>query len=627
MRAIGRYVLEAELGRGGFGRVYRAWDPTVARYVAIKTLARDSDPETLTRFRNEAAAAGRLSHRNIVTVYDFGESADGEPYIVMELLDGRDLQRLLAAPGEYPLFDKMRILAEVAEALAHAHRNGVVHRDVKPANIMVMPAGAVKIMDFGIALLTQSATRLTQTGMVPGTLRYLAPEQFQGAPSDAVSDIFSYGVTYYEFLTGEHPFDAPTQPALLYRILSAEPEPISRRLPGCPPLLEQVVLRAMHKDRRQRYQSLDDLQLDLMPLYRELAQGRAAELARAASRSIESGDTEQARALLRDSLALDGANAQAQALRLRMQPAPASGSHALAAVTQPSVAAVTQVPRVPPRRWPWRPVAVVAAAAVIACAVVVVSDRRPEPHPQPVAPTANPSAPPAVRVRPEPEAQPRPVTPTVETTRASQPQPQPRSVPAREPAVPAKPAAVEPPAARPRTDPLPAAPSIAAAPPPQLPPLSAPAAVPHSAPPAEAEAVARAAEERRRAEQILEQARASEAAAAAARQERNAIYAALARYADAFASKDAAALAAAYPGIPDASLNDLKRAFKDRDLRITLSLQPLADPEVHGAAATIACTMATITVQKGRPSNSPARRVTVTLARQANGWVIQNIGG
>ena len=180
MDQIGRYKLEAELGRGGCGRVYRAFDPTVGRTVAIKLLITNTDKELLTRFRNEASASGKLHHRNIVTVYDFGEQ-DGTPYLVMEYLQGEDLHKLSAKGQQLTLIEKMSIMAQVAEGLHHAHQNGIVHRDVKPANIMVLSDGSVKIMDFGIArLLSQTGTRLTRDGAMIGTVSYMAPEQFQG---------------------------------------------------------------------------------------------------------------------------------------------------------------------------------------------------------------------------------------------------------------------------------------------------------------------------------------------------------------------------------------------------------------------------------------------------------------
>src|SRR5271165_5598429 len=192
---IGRYEVQSELGRGGFGQVFRAFDPTVGRMVAIKTLTAGGEPELLARFRNEASAAGKLRHKNIVTIFDFGEH-NGSPYLVMELLDGQDLEHLIDRNAPLTLLQKLDIMVQVAGGLDHAHKNEVVHRDVKPANVMVLPDGTVKILDFGIALVTQtSAARITPKGSLLGTFPYMAPEQFYGAASDALCDIFAYGVT------------------------------------------------------------------------------------------------------------------------------------------------------------------------------------------------------------------------------------------------------------------------------------------------------------------------------------------------------------------------------------------------------------------------------------------------
>ncbi|MBI4909359.1 MAG: protein kinase [Acidobacteria bacterium] len=316
---IGRYEIRAELGRGGFGRVYRAWDPTVGREVAIKRLTAGGDAELLQRFRNEAAAAGKLRHRNIIIIYDFGEQ-DGEPYIVMELLDGADLQRVMQSQASLKLLQKLQILEQVAEGLDHAHRNGVVHRDVKPANMMLLPDFTVKLMDFGIALVTQAAgARLTKTGTVPGTLKYMAPEQFRGANNDPLSDIFSFGVTAYEFICGRHPFEGPAQPAIMYNILSADPEPLHQLNPQCPEGLSHAIQRCLHKDREARYPSLDELLFDVRPVLAELRQEHARGVLGEAQRLSAAGMLEAAQAVLREVLELDPANRSARELREQLQ--------------------------------------------------------------------------------------------------------------------------------------------------------------------------------------------------------------------------------------------------------------------------------------------------------------------
>jgi tetratricopeptide (TPR) repeat protein len=184
---------------------------------------------------------------------------------------------------------------------------------------MVRPDGSVKIMDFGIALVTQASTRLTKTGLVPGTLRYMAPEQFNGLDADALGDIFSYGVTYYEFLTGVHPFEAPSQPALMYRVMSVEPDPLRDHLPECPESLQAALARALAKNREQRFQSMEDLQLDMRPIQMEAERALAAELGSQATRLADAGEEDAAYALVRESLTLDPTNAEAVALRRKLQ--------------------------------------------------------------------------------------------------------------------------------------------------------------------------------------------------------------------------------------------------------------------------------------------------------------------
>jgi len=294
-RFIGRYEILTEIGRGGFGHVYRGLDPTVGRSVAIKTLASDGDAGMLTRFRNEATASGRLRHPNIVTIYDFGEQ-DNVPYIVMELLEGQDLQQVISGAAPVSQLNKVRIMTQIAAGLQHAHAHGVIHRDVKPANVMVLPDGSVKIMDFGIALITQATeSRLTPRGAMIGTFRYMAPEQFRNAQTDARSDIFAYGLIFYELLSGVHPFHAADAGALMYNILSVDPVPIGELVPDCPQELQAVIGRLLKKDPEARYQNLDDVLFDIEPALGELRKKRAQELLQEAetAKSAQRFDTAQ----------------------------------------------------------------------------------------------------------------------------------------------------------------------------------------------------------------------------------------------------------------------------------------------------------------------------------------------
>src|ERR1051325_11540 len=184
---LGKYEIQSEIGQGAFGRVYRAYDPEMRRDVAIKLLIAE-DPEMLDRFRNEAGTTGKLQHKNIVTVHEYS-AEQGKPYIVMELLDGQNLQQIIAAGAALPLLVKAQIAFQTAEGLAVAHKKGIIHRDIKPANVMLLPSGDVKIMDFGIARVITTDTRRTRKGDVIGTILYMAPERIQEAEADAASDV------------------------------------------------------------------------------------------------------------------------------------------------------------------------------------------------------------------------------------------------------------------------------------------------------------------------------------------------------------------------------------------------------------------------------------------------------
>ena len=311
---IGRYEVQGELGRGGFGRVYRAYDPTVGRPVAIKILTQVS-ADTRTRFRNEATVAGNLRHKNIVTVYEYG-SFEGLPFLAMEYLEGEDLHHIITSRKALTILEKCNIMAQVADGLHYAHSSGVVHRDMKPANIMLLRDGTVKIMDFGIARLTRTpdATRLTQQGFLIGTLRYMAPEQLAGADFNAQCDIFAYGVIFYELLTGRHPFDAPDAQSLMYKLSFEEPAPIRDFVPRAPDALQQVISRMIQKTRDLRYRNLKDLQFDTEPIRIDLQRGRASELLLQAQELFDKESLEPAQKVLQEALALEPSNRAARTL-------------------------------------------------------------------------------------------------------------------------------------------------------------------------------------------------------------------------------------------------------------------------------------------------------------------------
>jgi predicted Ser/Thr protein kinase/tetratricopeptide (TPR) repeat protein len=255
---IGKYDIVEELGRGGMGVVYKAHDSLMERDVAIKVM---SDlmlavPEIRSRFFREARTAGRLSHENITVVYDVGED-EGRPYIVMEYLTGSDLAALIEGKEPIPFLQKLDYAIQICRGLSYSHANQIVHRDIKPQNIRIVGNGKVKIMDFGIARSLTST--LTTTGAVIGTPFYMSPEQIQGRHVDKRSDIFSFGVLFYELLTGKKPFtgDAPT--AVMFKIVYDEPERIDDSQIDHRSGLRDVVMKVLAKDPDNRYQDLAEV--------------------------------------------------------------------------------------------------------------------------------------------------------------------------------------------------------------------------------------------------------------------------------------------------------------------------------------------------------------------------------
>jgi serine/threonine-protein kinase len=267
-RTLGRYELQDELGRGMMGVVYRAVDPELNRTVALKTVrlawAISDEDRTLfeKRFLNEARIAGGLSHPGIVVVHDVGrDAASGTLFIALEYLEGRTLAELTALSEPLDWREALRLTAKVAEALDHAHAKGIVHRDVKPANIMVLPSGEPKIMDFGIAKLPTA--QLTAAGEFFGTPSYMSPEQAGAGVVDGRSDLFSLGAVLYLLLTGRRAFDAPNVTAILTRVAAADPVPPTQVVDGLPPAADYIVARALAKQPADRFQNGRELAEDM----------------------------------------------------------------------------------------------------------------------------------------------------------------------------------------------------------------------------------------------------------------------------------------------------------------------------------------------------------------------------
>jgi eukaryotic-like serine/threonine-protein kinase len=274
---LGRYKILGELGRGNMGVVYKGEDPALDRTVALKTVILSEDAagkeDYKKRFFLEAKAAGRLSHPQVITVYDFGQEGD-LAYMAMEFLKGKELRERMKE-GSISVPEAVHIAEQVAEGLGYAHEHGVVHRDIKPSNIMLLSHDKVKIMDFGIARMRASDHK-TSTGLVLGTPKYMSPEQVSGHPVDHRSDIFSLGVVLYEMLTHTKLFDGEDTPQIFHAVANFQPPVPSRVNPEVPTMLDFVVERALKKDPSVRYQDAFELAADLRSALSEIVDREAA---------------------------------------------------------------------------------------------------------------------------------------------------------------------------------------------------------------------------------------------------------------------------------------------------------------------------------------------------------------
>ena len=315
---IGKYEVEGIIGRGGMGVVYKAVDPQIGRFVAIKmiTAGFSGHPDLLRRFYREAHSTGSLQNPNIVTVFDLGEQ-DGNPYLVMEYLEGISLESILSARRPLSMIAKLKIILDVCHGLSYAHQRGVIHRDIKPANIMVSDEGTVKIVDFGIAHMGDKG--VTRTGQVVGSLSFMSPEQLEGKIIDARTDIFSTGVVLYELITNVLPFEGESTAATLMKIIHEPPLPLKNFVTDFPPDLETIVVRALAKNRDERYASADDFALDLGQLLEQVKQQAVVEHLQEAQTLFAHGELFKAKDQLVRLLKIDRQNSKATPLLREIQ--------------------------------------------------------------------------------------------------------------------------------------------------------------------------------------------------------------------------------------------------------------------------------------------------------------------
>jgi serine/threonine protein kinase/ketosteroid isomerase-like protein len=313
LKKLGKYEVLGELGHGAMGVVYRARDPVINRLVALKTITTGvaEDPNLLQRFYREAQSAGGLQHPNIVTIYDMGEAGE-LPYIAMELVEGENLEQVIVRRAPFPISLKLVYTMQACRAFDYAHKRGIIHRDIKPGNVMINRDGIVKVVDFGIARVMEASR--TQTGMLIGTFAYMSPEQYHGEHADERSDIWSFGVLMYELLAYQRPFTGATPASLMHSICNQEPSPLNQVLPDCPPELEIVVSRVLRKAPGDRYQSMEDLLLELDPICKKLQAQAVVELVVQSRQRVEQGEFTEARDLLRQTLQIDSGNQHARSL-------------------------------------------------------------------------------------------------------------------------------------------------------------------------------------------------------------------------------------------------------------------------------------------------------------------------
>ncbi len=317
VRQIGKYVVVDVIGAGGMGIVYRANDPAIGRTVAIKMLKQSEaeDPNGLLErfFSREMRSTASMNHKNIVTVYDSGDH-DGNPYLVMEYLEGEPTSKIIAERRPLSLVEKLDLLIQVCDGLQYAHDREIVHRDIKPANVIRLSDGIVKIVDFGVSRVAGSETSLVQTGHLVGSLSYMSPEQINSMPIDGRSDIFSAGVMLYELLTYVLPFKAADPGATFVKILREEPAPLASYVKDLPANMQAVMNRALAKKAADRYQSAEEFGFDLLQVQKELKDITILDCMKRADVALQRGDLERARLHLQEITKLDRQHERANRL-------------------------------------------------------------------------------------------------------------------------------------------------------------------------------------------------------------------------------------------------------------------------------------------------------------------------
>jgi len=317
-KRLGKYELLEVVGRGGMGVVYKAVDPEIGRLVGIKMVTGQiiSDPKHLKRFYREAQSAGKLRHPNIVTIYDLGVE-EAIPYLVMEFLEGESLDALIRGGRAISLEEKLNIVIQVCNALAYAHEQEIVHRDIKPGNVMLLKDGTVKLVDFGIARIGRE--HITRTGQLLGSIQYMSPEQIQDSPVDLRTDIFSAGVMLYQLLTYQLPFEGKDSGETLLKIIHDPPPPLGRFLSAYPPELDDIVQRVLAKDPDERYQTGTDLAFDLSHVQERLKRERVSEYLEAVEVSVAEGQWVKAKEQLVQLLKIDRQSVRAGDLLREVQ--------------------------------------------------------------------------------------------------------------------------------------------------------------------------------------------------------------------------------------------------------------------------------------------------------------------